>query len=333
MILPSVARGRIAGRPVARPRPVAGCLRCGSARGRGRLRRPGGDRAGQRLLYKEMHDQDRRKNEFLAMLSHELRNPLAPIINAVHILRLRAGRRGASGVGAGGARAPGQAAAPAGRRPARRFAHHARQDRAADRSPSTSPRSCAVAVETGRPLIDARKPRARRHAAAGNAPWSRRFRAARADPGQPAQQRGQVHRRRRADHARRRARRAEEVVVRVRDSGVGIPAERAGDDLRSVQATRRRRGRARKAGWAIGLTLVKRLVEMHGGTIEAHSDGPGRGSEFVVRLPLAPDRRPSAGRRSDVGRGHERRPHASDGAFWWPTTTSIWRQAWVCCSR
>ena len=41
-----------------------------------------------------------------------------------------------------------------------------------------------------------------------------------------------------------------------------------------------------RAGSGIGLSLVKTLVELHGGSVEAHSDGPGQGSEFIVRLPL-----------------------------------------------
>ena len=47
-------------------------------------------------------------------------------------------------------------------------------------------------------------------------------------------------------------------------------------------------------GLGLGLTLVKRMVELHGGTVRAHSEGPGKGSEFVVRLPLAPEELPGA---------------------------------------
>ncbi len=74
------------------------------------------------------------------------------------------------------------------------------------------------------------------------------------------------------------------AVIRVRDNGVGISAKllpRVFDlftqDSRSLDRS--------QGGLGIGLTLVKSLVEMHGGTVEALSDGPGRGSEFVVRLP------------------------------------------------
>ncbi len=78
-----------------------------------------------------------------------------------------------------------------------------------------------------------------------------------------------------------------EAVVSVRDDGIGMSPDllaRAFDLF--VQETRsldRSHG-----GLGIGLTMVRTLVKMHGGSVDAHSDGPGRGSEFVVRLPLAP---------------------------------------------
>jgi signal transduction histidine kinase len=75
-----------------------------------------------------------------------------------------------------------------------------------------------------------------------------------------------------------------ELVISVRDNGVGMTAEvreRIFDAFVQTPATPGRAG----GGLGIGLTLVKRLVELHGGSVEARSDGPGRGSEFVVRLP------------------------------------------------
>jgi CheY-like chemotaxis protein len=73
------------------------------------------------------------------------------------------------------------------------------------------------------------------------------------------------------------------VVIEVTDTGVGIRA----DELPLVfeMFTQVDRSQRAKGGLGIGLTLVKRLVAMHGGTVEARSDGPGEGSEFVVRLP------------------------------------------------
>jgi CheY-like chemotaxis protein/two-component sensor histidine kinase len=74
-----------------------------------------------------------------------------------------------------------------------------------------------------------------------------------------------------------------EVVIRVRDRGVGIPAEmlpRVFDLFTQVGSALDRA----QGGLGIGLSLVKSLVELHGGQVEAHSGGPGRGSEFVVRL-------------------------------------------------
>jgi len=80
-------------------------------------------------------------------------------------------------------------------------------------------------------------------------------------------------------------RQGSDVVVSVRDTGIGIPA----DNLTSIFDMFSQVDRSlekSQGGLGIGLSLVKRLVEMHGGRIEAKSDGPGRGSEFVVRLPV-----------------------------------------------
>ena len=75
-------------------------------------------------------------------------------------------------------------------------------------------------------------------------------------------------------------------MVRVRDTGIGIAAEvlpRVFDMFVQADA---RDSRA-QGGLGIGLTLVRSLVEMHGGSVEARSAGAGQGSEFIVRLPLA----------------------------------------------
>ncbi len=74
------------------------------------------------------------------------------------------------------------------------------------------------------------------------------------------------------------------AVVKIRDDGPGIPKQMLGEIFelfRQVDGSLNRP----HSGLGIGLTLVKRLVEMHGGTVEAHSEGPGKGSEFVVALP------------------------------------------------
>jgi two-component system, chemotaxis family, CheB/CheR fusion protein len=77
------------------------------------------------------------------------------------------------------------------------------------------------------------------------------------------------------------------VVVRIRDTGIGIAPEvlpRVFDLFMQADPSHARSG----GGLGVGLALVKRLVELHHGTVTAHSEGTGKGSEFVVRLPLAP---------------------------------------------
>ena len=79
---------------------------------------------------------------------------------------------------------------------------------------------------------------------------------------------------------------AKEVVISVRDTGIGIPADllpRVFDMFTQGDRTLERS----RGGLGVGLTLVKRLVQLHGGTVEARSEGLGKGSEFTVRLPGA----------------------------------------------
>src|SRR5262249_34858726 len=78
-----------------------------------------------------------------------------------------------------------------------------------------------------------------------------------------------------------------EAVIRVRDNGIGIPAEllpKVFDLFTQVEASLDRS----QGGLGIGLTLVRNLVELHGGRVTAHSEGPDKGSEFIVRLPAMP---------------------------------------------
>jgi signal transduction histidine kinase len=103
------------------------------------------------------------------------------------------------------------------------------------------------------------------------------------------------------------ARDGDEVVVTVADSGQGIPAgqlDRVFDMFVQLDRTLERQ----QGGLGIGLTLVKRLVELHGGTVAVSSDGPGKGSEFTVRLPLLTE--PSDTREAAGATGAEQRSAA-----------------------
>ena len=78
-----------------------------------------------------------------------------------------------------------------------------------------------------------------------------------------------------------------EAIVSVTDNGAGIPTHMLSNVFEMFTQVDGDLGRS-QGGLGIGLSIVQRLVQMHGGSVEARSDGPGKGSEFVVRLPVAP---------------------------------------------
>lgn len=233
----------------------------------------------------ELLEADRRKDEFLATLAHELRNPLAPLRNSLYILR----------------RLPGADSGPATQvydMMERQVAHlvhlvddllevsritRGKIELRKERTDLAA--SIHNAVEMSRPLIEA----------AGH-----HFTLALpaeplildADPARLAQ----IFSNLLNNAAKYTANHGEisltawqegaEAVVAVRDNGVGIPPDmlpRVFDMFTQVDRTQRHS----QGGLGIGLTLVQSLVQMHGGHIEAHSAGAEQGSEFLLRLPLA----------------------------------------------
>jgi PAS domain S-box-containing protein len=236
-------------------------------------------------LIGRLRNTDHRKDEFLATLAHELRNPLAPIRNALEIMRVNGGDR--------------SAVEQASRQMIERQLEQmvrlvddlldvSRITRGKLELRKTRVELAAVvksAVETSRPLIDTA-----RHALTIELPRQPVF--LHADPVRLAQVFANLlnNAARYMDQGGRILLKAERIgtqlVVRVKDEGVGIPADalpRIFDMFAQVDETQARS----RAGLGIGLTLVKRLVELHGGDVEAHSEGAGRGAELIVRLPVA----------------------------------------------
>jgi signal transduction histidine kinase/ActR/RegA family two-component response regulator len=236
-------------------------------------------------LYRQARESDRRKDEFLAMLSHELRNPLAPVLNTLAVLRTRGG--------------VGPSDLQAHELIERQVRHMARlvddlldvsrvtRGKIALQKERVDLRALAArAAETCRPLIEGR-----RHALAVALPEGPAF--VEADPTRLEQVlTNLLNNAAKYTEPGGRIRLAVEraggdAVVRVRDTGIGMAPEvraRAFDlFVQGDRALARSEG-----GLGVGLTMVRSLVEMHGGAVEAHSDGPGQGSEFVVRLPLLP---------------------------------------------
>ena len=200
-----------------------------------------------------LREADRRKDEFLATLAHELRNPLAPIRNAVQRAASCTGpATPEAALGARRHRPAGAAHGAAGRRPARRVAHQhaARSNCSSERVELAD--VVQGAVETSRPLIEPVRARARASSCRPSRCSSRRRPgAAGAGVLQPAQQRRQVHAAGGRIELGCRRCKAATSSSRVRDNGIGIPREMLPSVFEMFAQVDRSLER-RRAGWASG---------------------------------------------------------------------------------
>ena len=240
-------------------------------------------------LIDQLREQDRRKDEFLAMLAHELRNPLAPIRTGVQLIQ----RAGANPALTDKACSIME----------RQLLHLVRLvDDLLDVSRVTRNKLelrkewvdlatiIQSAVETSRPLIEAAGheltvsvPTEPVVLEADGVRLAQAFANFLNNAAKYTQRGGHIWIT--AELPRGAHAQATDVTVRVRDTGIGIAADHLPHifDLfvqveRSLERT--------QGGLGIGLTLAKRLIEMHGGTVSAFSEGLGKGSEFVARLPV-----------------------------------------------
>jgi len=229
-----------------------------------------------------LREADRRKNEFLSILAHELRNPLAPISNAIQILTLRG---------------DDPALVAQTKEVMERQVHQmtrmvddllevsriSRGKISLQTAPLDLAEVVATAVETSRPLVEAHHhtltvtlPERPARVEADGARMAQVLSNLLNNAAKYTEDGGRI------DLIVEQAQ--GEAVIRVRDNGIGIAPERLPsvfDMFEQIEGVSDRS----QGGLGIGLTLARRLVEMHGGKIEAHSAGLGKGSEFVTRLP------------------------------------------------
>jgi PAS domain S-box-containing protein len=281
----------------AEPPLITGCLRDITERRQAEedrarlLAREQAARSRAEALAEDLRAQQKAKDRFLAMLGHELRNPLAPVTNALEVLRLRGGTD------------------PETRRlhdmMGRQIRHMTRlvddlldvsrigRGTIAMRRETVDLTDVVGRVlEANRALFDER-----RHRVAVELPAEAL--AMEGDPTRLEQVAANL-----LNNAARYTKPGGEVavslaseggtaVLRVRDNGIGIRPELLQRVFDPFLQADRVPGSVQE-GLGLGLTLVKELVEMHGGTVEARSAGPGRGSEFVVRLPLGARAQPAS---------------------------------------
>jgi len=250
-----------------------------------------------------LKEADRHKDEFLAMLAHELRNPLAPILSAVQLMRLKP--------------MPDPQLSRSRDVIERQLSHLTRLvDDLLDVARITRGRInlspepielgtlIARAVEIVQPLIQERGHQFTSEIPDGTLRVN-------ADPLRLTQALGNVlgnaakYTERGGRITLTVCRQGTDVEIRVRDNGIGIPAEVL-PRIFDLFAQLDRRSDHPHGGLGIGLALVRRLLQMHDGSISAYSEGTGRGSEFVIRLPLllettqSANSRPSSARTGDA---------------------------------
>jgi PAS domain S-box-containing protein len=237
----------------------------------------------RRRAAQALQEADRRKDEFLATLAHELRNPLAPIGNALEIIRVAADDQQALHL----ARCTMERQLVQMVRLVDDLLDVSRITRGTIELRKEHVNLAAVvrsALETSQPLFDrsghqlsVRLPPELVFVDVDVTRLAQVFANLLNNAAKYTEPGGQVELSVQPSEAN--------VAISVKDNGIGIPTSMLAWVFDMFTQVDRSLEKAH-GGLGIGLTIVKRLVEMHGGTIEAHSGGPGRGSEFIVRLPI-----------------------------------------------
>jgi signal transduction histidine kinase len=236
------------------------------------------------LLYEEIQRADQRKNEFLATLSHELRNPLAPMRSALHLLRSRTVEPAkAQSLLETMDRQVGQMTRLVEdlldiSRITRGAIELRREPLELGTEVRNALESCHGAIEAGRHEVKVSLSPQPVYVEADRVRLQQILENVLLNAAKYTNPGGRIEVSATAE--------GEDAVIRIADNGVGIPHEKLAHVWDLFVQVDESPDRIRK-GLGIGLALVKDLVRRHGGSVEAVSDGLGRGSTFVIRLPLA----------------------------------------------